>query len=100
MFRSKTLFEFARRALSELADERRRQKAMSALEALNDHLLADIGLRRDQLPIFSAMLADDADRLDFAGRKPPRQIEARPHNVADARLPRIVGAYEELRANG
>ena len=86
MFRSKTLFEVARRALSELVDERRRQKAMSDLEALNDHLLADIGLRRDQLPIFSVTLADDADRLGFAGRKPPRRAEAQPH-MADARLP-------------
>ena len=87
MFRSKTMFEFARRALSELVDERRRQKAMSDLEALNDHLLADIGLRRDQLPIFSVTLADDADPLDFAGRKPPRHAEAQPHDMADARLP-------------
>ena len=81
------MFELARRALSELVDERRRQKAMSDLEALNDHLLADIGLRRDQLPIFSAMMADDADRLGFAGRKLPQHAEAQPPDMADARLP-------------
>ena len=81
------MFEFATRALSELANEWRRQKAIGDLEALNDRLLADIGLRRDQLPTFSATLADDGDRLDFAGYKLPRQVEARPPDMADARLP-------------
>lgn len=46
------MFEFIRHALSELAGEWRRRKALRDLDALNDHLLADIGLRRDQLPIF------------------------------------------------
>jgi uncharacterized protein YjiS (DUF1127 family) len=33
-------------------NEWRRQAAIREMSALNDHLLADIGLRRDQLPTF------------------------------------------------
>jgi uncharacterized protein YjiS (DUF1127 family) len=44
------MFEFARQALGGLASEWRRQRAIRVLGALNDHLLDDIGLRRDQLP--------------------------------------------------
>jgi len=44
------MLEFARRMLRELVDEWRRQAAIRALSALSDHLLDDMGLRRDQLP--------------------------------------------------
>ena len=44
------MFEFMKQALREAANERRRQIAIRELSKLNDHLLADIGLRRDQLP--------------------------------------------------
>jgi hypothetical protein len=40
-----------RQALDDLFKEWRRQAAIKALEKLDDHLLADIGLRRDQLPL-------------------------------------------------
>jgi uncharacterized protein YjiS (DUF1127 family) len=44
------MMNFARRALSGLVDEWRREADYRELDALSDHLLADIGLRRDQLP--------------------------------------------------
>ena len=40
-----------RQVLDELFREWRRQAAVNALNKLDDHLLADIGLRRDQLPL-------------------------------------------------
>jgi hypothetical protein len=40
-----------RQVLDELFKEWRRQAAVYALNKLDDHLLADIGLRRDQLPL-------------------------------------------------
>jgi uncharacterized protein YjiS (DUF1127 family) len=46
------MFDFATQALRELVDEWRRQGAIRRLSALSDHLLDDIGLRRDQLPTF------------------------------------------------
>ena len=46
------MLDFARQALRELVDEWRRQAAIREFDALSDHLLDDIGLRRDQLPTF------------------------------------------------
>jgi uncharacterized protein YjiS (DUF1127 family) len=46
------MFGFITQAISEFAKEWRRQAAIRDLCKLNDHLLADIGLRRDQLPTY------------------------------------------------
>jgi uncharacterized protein YjiS (DUF1127 family) len=46
------MFEIVMQVLREAANERRRQAAIRELSELNDHLLTDIGLRRDQLPAF------------------------------------------------
>jgi len=46
------MFEFIAQVASEYATEWRRQAAIRELSKLNDHLLADIGLRRDQLPTY------------------------------------------------
>ena len=46
------MFGLITQAASEFAKEWRRQAAISQLGELNDHLLADIGLRRDQLPTY------------------------------------------------
>jgi uncharacterized protein YjiS (DUF1127 family) len=44
------MFEFITQVVSEYATEWRRQIAIRELGKLNDYVLADIGLRRDQLP--------------------------------------------------
>ena len=44
------MFHFARQAFSGLVGEWRREADFRELSALSDHLLTDIGLRRDQLP--------------------------------------------------
>ena len=41
-----------KQGLHGLTNERRRQRAIRELDKLNDHLLKDIGLRREQLPTF------------------------------------------------
>ena len=46
------MFAFLRQALDEIVKEWRRQADVRALSELNDHLLADIGLRREQLPTY------------------------------------------------
>jgi hypothetical protein len=46
------MFGLITQAASEFAKEWRRQAAIRDLSELNDHLLADIGLRRDQLPTY------------------------------------------------
>jgi uncharacterized protein YjiS (DUF1127 family) len=46
------MFGFIMQAASEFAKEWRRQAAFRDLSELNDHLLADIGLRREQLPTY------------------------------------------------
>jgi uncharacterized protein YjiS (DUF1127 family) len=51
------MFGFLAQVLDDLARERRRQAAICELNKLSDHLLADIGLRREQLPTVA---------LDFA----------------------------------
>ena len=52
---------FVMQAASEFAKEWRRQAAIRELSELNDHLLADIGLRRDQLPTY-LMESETEDR--------------------------------------
>jgi uncharacterized protein YjiS (DUF1127 family) len=44
------MFQFARQAFTGFVDEWRREADFRELSALSDHLLTDIGLRRDQLP--------------------------------------------------
>jgi hypothetical protein len=64
-----------RQGLGALIDESSRQRAIGELGNLNDHLLMDIGLRRDQLPTFdlkSAVekrnsLQSKASAVDFFG---------------------------------
>ena len=46
------MFAFLKQALDEIVKEWRRQADVRALSELNDHLLADIGLRREQLPTY------------------------------------------------
>jgi hypothetical protein len=46
------MFGFFKQALDEIMEEWRRQADVRGLSALNDHLLADIGLRREQLPTY------------------------------------------------
>jgi len=72
------MMDFARRALSGLADEWRREADFRELSALNDHLLADIGLRRDQLPA-----------LRLAAAKPSPASEPEPA-VAAAYRPELL----------
>jgi uncharacterized protein YjiS (DUF1127 family) len=58
------MFDFARQAINGLVEEWRREADFRELSALNDHLLADIGLRRDQLPILrlkAPLVADAAE---------------------------------------
>jgi uncharacterized protein YjiS (DUF1127 family) len=56
------MFAFAAQVLDELARERRRQAAIRGLHKLSDHLLVDIGLRREQLPTLTLELADEKER--------------------------------------
>lgn len=44
------MFNFARQAFDGLVNEWRREADFRELNALSDHLLTDIGVRRDQLP--------------------------------------------------
>jgi uncharacterized protein YjiS (DUF1127 family) len=53
------MFRFVRQALNELAMDWRRQAAIRELSKLSDPLLADIGLRRDQLPTLELELATE-----------------------------------------
>jgi uncharacterized protein YjiS (DUF1127 family) len=53
------MFGFVRQALNGLAMDWRRQAAIRELSKLSDPLLADIGLRRDQLPTLELELATD-----------------------------------------
>jgi uncharacterized protein YjiS (DUF1127 family) len=56
------MFGFVKQALSELATEWRRQAAIRELNKLSDPLLADIGLRRDQLPTLALELTSEKHR--------------------------------------
>jgi uncharacterized protein YjiS (DUF1127 family) len=53
---------FLAQVLDDLARERRRQAAVRELDKLTDHLLADIGVRREQLPTVALELADEKER--------------------------------------
>lgn len=65
------MMNFARQALGGLVDDWRREADFRELSALSDHLLADIGLRRDQLPA----LRLSAPKLTPA-RAPERAVAA------------------------
>lgn len=56
------MFEFVKQALSELTIEWRRQQAIRELNKLSDPLLADVGLRRDQLPTLALELMSEKER--------------------------------------
>jgi hypothetical protein len=63
-------------ALDEFIREWRRRSAIDALNGLDDHLLDDIGLRRDQLPL---LMIEGKSRADWAvaiepGYEPELQI--------------------------
>ena len=65
------MFEFVTQVVSEYATEWRRQIAICELGKLNDHLLADIGLRRDQLPTYLLEEATE-DQREPSRRLAPR----------------------------
>lgn len=67
------MFDFARQAFSGLVDDWRRETEFRELNALSDHLLADIGLRRDQLPALR-LAAPQPDR----GPEPAAAVAYRP----------------------
>jgi uncharacterized protein YjiS (DUF1127 family) len=56
------MFEFVTQAVNELATEWRRQAAIRELNKLSDPLLADIGLRRDQLPTLALEATSENER--------------------------------------
>jgi uncharacterized protein YjiS (DUF1127 family) len=56
------MFGFFVQVLDDLARERRRQAAIRELDKLSDHLLVDVGLRREQLPTLTLELADEEQR--------------------------------------
>jgi uncharacterized protein YjiS (DUF1127 family) len=56
------MFDFLAQVLDDLSRERQRQAAVRGLDKLSDHLLADIGLRREQLPTLTLELADEEER--------------------------------------
>ena len=56
------MFGFFAQVLDDLARERRRRAAIRELDKLSDHLLVDVGLRREQLPTLTLELADERER--------------------------------------
>ena len=56
------MFGFVRQALNGLATDWRRQAAIRELSKLSDPLLADIGLRRDQLPTLALDFTSEKER--------------------------------------
>ena len=56
------MFDLLAQVLDDLARARRRQASIRELDKLSDHLLADVGLRRDQLPTLALELADEKER--------------------------------------
>jgi uncharacterized protein YjiS (DUF1127 family) len=56
------MFGFFAQVLDDLARERRRRAAIRELDKLSDHLLVDVGLRREQLPTLTLELADEKER--------------------------------------
>lgn len=69
------MFEFVAQAASALAKEWDRQALVRTLSKLNDHLLDDIGLRREQLPT----LRMEAERR--VARGPARRLASRPELI-------------------
>jgi uncharacterized protein YjiS (DUF1127 family) len=56
------MFGFFAQVLDDLVQEWRRQAAIRELDKLSDYHLADIGLRREQLPTLALELADEKER--------------------------------------
>ena len=56
------MFGFLAQVLDDLARGRCRQASIRELDKLSDHLLADVGLRRDQLPTLALEVADEKAR--------------------------------------
>lgn len=56
------MFDLLAQVLDDLARGRRRQAAIRELDKLSDDLLADVGLRREQLPTLTLELADEKER--------------------------------------
>jgi uncharacterized protein YjiS (DUF1127 family) len=56
------MFDLLAQVLDDLARGRRRQAAIRELDKLSDHLLADVGLRREQLPTLTLELTDEKER--------------------------------------
>jgi uncharacterized protein YjiS (DUF1127 family) len=69
------MFEFVAQAAAELAKEWDRRALVRQLSQLNDHLLDDIGLRREQLPT----LQIEAERR--VERRPQRPLASRPELI-------------------
>ena len=69
------MFEFVAQAAAKLAKEWDRQALVRQLSRLNDHLLDDIGLRREQLPA----LGMEAERR--VERAPARRLASRPELI-------------------
>jgi uncharacterized protein YjiS (DUF1127 family) len=69
------MFEYISQAADALAKEWDRQALVRRLSGLNDHLLDDIGLRREQLPT----LGMEAERKDR--RMPERRLAAQPEVI-------------------
>lgn len=56
------MFGLFAQVLADLTWERRHNAAIRELNKLSDHLLADIGFRREQLPTLTLELADEEER--------------------------------------
>jgi uncharacterized protein YjiS (DUF1127 family) len=69
------MFEFVAQAANALAKEWDRRALVRQLSQLNDHLLDDIGLRREQLP--TLMMASERRHE----RGPQRRLASRPELI-------------------
>ena len=67
------MFEFVTQAVNELATEWRRQAAIRELNKLSDPLLADIGLRRDQLPTLALEATSENEPASMPVYRPELQ---------------------------
>jgi uncharacterized protein YjiS (DUF1127 family) len=72
------MFGFVKQALNELATEWRRQAAIRELSKLSDPLLADIGLRRDQLPTLALELEATSEKERARAPMPAYRPELQP----------------------
>lgn len=67
---------FQRNIIAPLQRQRRRRAAIADLEAMTDHLLADLGISRDDIPdVVEGLMSRDA--LPAAPRPPAAAAEAR-----------------------